>query len=285
MSCRYVCRTGVLETALAASIPVWVQVLPASPRVPSQLILHGAQRLALARSPVLARARAEIKAGGSRAEYRSRLPDPELTLGAQNLPADTLALNQSGMSTLGFGLSQKFPPPGKLGLIHRQLERDADALRYRRMNLKTAIVRAVRSAWLALYYDGREIEVLHENQVLYHRIDEAALARHRSLLLRPSGRALGAPAYDKTDRVDVFERAAAHRVDPGMPVTRKHSFDGIQTCQERRKPLAQPLVYAPAARDARQDIQVPLAHSVRAGADTLVDVPHYFSHLFRGSLA
>ncbi|MDE2090213.1 MAG: TolC family protein, partial [Gammaproteobacteria bacterium] len=125
--------------------------------IPSPLTLRDAQRLALAHSPALAQARAEIEAGRSKAEYRSQLPDPELTLGAQNLPANTLALNQSGMSMLGIGLSQKFPPPGKLGLIHRQLERDTDVLRYRRLNLKAGVVRAVRRAWLTLYYDDRAL--------------------------------------------------------------------------------------------------------------------------------
>ena len=148
--------------------------------IPSPLTLRAAQRLALARSPVLAQARAEIEAGRSKAEYRSQLPDPELTLGAQNLPANTLALNQSGMSMLGIGVSQRFPPPGKLGLIHRQLERDADVLRYRRLNLKAGVVRAVRRAWLALYYDDRALEVLHENRAVYRRIEQAALARYRA---------------------------------------------------------------------------------------------------------
>ncbi len=177
---RYVCRTVVLVTALATSVPVWAQVLRLSGLISSPLTLHNAQRLALARSPALAQARAEIEAGQSKAEYRGQLPDPVLTLGAQNLPADTLALDQSGMSMLGVGLSQKFPPPGKLGLIHRKLERDAAVLRYRMLNLKAGVVRAVRRAWLALYYDDRALDVLHDSQALYHQIEGAALVRYRA---------------------------------------------------------------------------------------------------------
>ncbi len=199
---KYVFRTVILATALITAIPAWARVLesasakphptraasdamgseasPAAGRIPSSLTLDDALQLALARSPALARAQAEIEAGRSKAEYRSQLPDPVLTLGAQNLPADTLALDQSGMSMLGIGLSQKFPPPGKLGLIHRQLERDTAVLRYRMQNLKAGVVRAVRRAWLALYYDDRALDVLHENQTLYRRIEQATLARYRA---------------------------------------------------------------------------------------------------------
>ena len=202
MSYRYDFRTVVFAIALIASVPAWAQTLepalaelpqirgtsmswdrsvaPAAGPIPSPLTMHDAQRLALARSPALAQARAEIEAGRSKAEFRSQLPDPVLTLGAQNLPADTLALNQSGMSMLGIGLSQKFPPPGKLRFIHRQLEWDTAVLRYRMQNLRAGVVRAVRRAWLALYYDDRALKVLHENQALYRRIAQVALARYRA---------------------------------------------------------------------------------------------------------
>ncbi|MDA8363018.1 MAG: TolC family protein, partial [Gammaproteobacteria bacterium] len=147
MLCRYACRTVALATAITLNVPVWAQASPAGhwvPRqttgvstsgypvaadsIPSSLTLDEALQLALARSPVLAQARAEIEAGRNKVEYDSQLPDPALTLDAQNLPASTLALNQSGMSMLGIGVSQKFPPPGKLGLIRRRLEQDTNAL-------------------------------------------------------------------------------------------------------------------------------------------------------------
>ncbi|MHB1951433.1 MAG: TolC family protein, partial [Acidiferrobacteraceae bacterium] len=169
------------ESLLYAAV---LSVVPALARaavaIPSPLTLHDAQRLAVARSPLLAESRAEIEASRNSAEYHSQLPDPELTLGAQNLPANTLALDQSGMSMLGVGLSQKFPPPGKLGLIHRQLKRDTGVLRYQRLNLEAGVVRAVRRAWLALYYDERALKNIRQNRALYRQMEQVVLSRYRS---------------------------------------------------------------------------------------------------------
>ncbi len=243
MSSRYVCRTVVLVAALATSVPVWARILRSSGLIPSPLTLHNALRLALARSPALAQARAEIEAGQSEEKYRSQLPDPVLTLGAQNLPADTLALNQSGMSMLGIGLSQKFPPPGKLGLIHRQLERDTAVLRYRMQNLKAGVVRAVRRAWLALYYDDHALHILHENQALYRRIEQVALSRYRA------GRGQAADvlkarlaAEDLIDQEDAWRskrRQAQSRLAQLLDLP---SFDGITVAQTfPRLPAIPPL--------------------------------------------
>ena len=282
MLCRYACRTVALATAITLNVPTWAQASPAGHRVPRQtagvstsgypdavdaadsipspLTLRAAQRLALTRSPVLAQARAEIEAGRNKAEYRNQLPDPALTLDAQNLPASTLELNQSGMSMLGIGVSQKFPPPGKLGLIRRRLEQDTNALRFRKLNLKAGIVRAVRRIWLELYYDDRVLAILAENRTLYRQAKQAALVRYRA------GRGLAADVLevqiaadkliDREDRWRARRRQAQNRLAQWLALPSNDHFAVAQSFPHLpavppRSALLQGLVHHPAV--AAQD--------------------------------
>ncbi len=279
---KYVFRTVILATALITAIPAWARVLesasakphptraasdamgpeasPAAGRIPSSLTLDDALQLALARSPVLAQARAEIEAGRNKVEYDSQLPDPALTLDAQNLPASTFALNQSGMSMLGIGVSQKFPPPGKLGLIRRRLEQDTNALRFRKLNLKAGIVRAVRRIWLELYYDDRVLAILAENRTLYRQAKQAALVRYRA------GRGLAADVLevqiaadkliDREDRWRARRRQAQNRLAQWLALPSNDHFAVAQSFPHLpavppRSALLQGLVHHPAV--AAQD--------------------------------
>jgi hypothetical protein len=87
----------------AAVVPV---VVPAQ----AILTLAEAERLALEQAPALARSQAEVSASRERTVYAGELPDPQLTLGALNVPTDSYRLDQEDMTMLMLGVRQALPP-------------------------------------------------------------------------------------------------------------------------------------------------------------------------------
>lgn len=91
------------------------------------LSLAEVQRLAVERQPLLEGLSAQVAAARERAVSARQLPDPQLKLGVQNLPADSAdawRLNRDSMTQSTVGLAQEFPLAGK-----RELKSQAEALK------------------------------------------------------------------------------------------------------------------------------------------------------------
>ncbi|MHB8453813.1 MAG: TolC family protein [Acidiferrobacterales bacterium] len=196
---------GILLTLLLCAAPV-ARAVDAKSGV--DLTLTEAERLALAHAPVLERARADVAAAAERPAYEGRLPDPQLTLSAINVPTDSFSLSQDSMTMVGIGLRQVFPPGHTLRL---RTERAQDELERERMRLDIArrtLLKQVRSAWLDLYFAEASQRLLAAQREVARRDLAAAEGRYRAA--QESERSL---LEARAELARLEERAATRRAE------------------------------------------------------------------------
>ncbi len=158
----------------------WLLMLLAVPGAAAELTLRDAERLALEQAPMLARARANVAASAERVVYEGRLPDPQLSLGAINVPTDSFSLREEDMTMAMVGVRQAFPPGDTLALRTRRAEREHARSEARLEVERRNLLRQVRAAWLELYFANRALEVLTATRALASRDLEAAEGRYRA---------------------------------------------------------------------------------------------------------
>lgn len=144
------------------------------------LTLDEAERLALERAPGLARARAGVAAAAERVVYEGRLPDPQLTLGAVNVPADSFSFRQEDMTMSMIGVRQAFPPGDTLNIRTRRAEQELARERARLEIERRNLLRQVRALWFDLYLAHQSLKILDASRQLARRDLEAAEGRYRA---------------------------------------------------------------------------------------------------------
>lgn len=146
----------------------------------AELTLARAETLALERAPSLARLQSNVAAASERVAYAGQLPDPALTLGAINVPTDSLSLTEDDMTMVGIGLRQAFPPGDARAQRTRAasagVEREAARLEAGRRRL----LREVRAAWLEVYAAETSLRLVDELRRLARRDLESAEGRYRA---------------------------------------------------------------------------------------------------------
>jgi outer membrane protein TolC len=153
---------------------------PLTAMAQSPLSLAEGERLALEQAPGLARAHTSVAAAAERVTYEGRLPDPQLTLGAINVPANSFSFREEDMTMKMIGVRQAFPPGDTLNIRTRraeqQLAREQARLEIGRRNL----LRQVRAFWFDLYLANQSLKILEESRQLARRDLEAAEGRYRA---------------------------------------------------------------------------------------------------------
>lgn len=144
------------------------------------LTLARAERLALERAPWLAHHRANVDAAAERVVYEARLPDPQLTLGTVNVPADSLSLREEDMTMLMVGVRQSFPPGDTLALKSRRAEKELTREETRAEAERRNLLRQVRQTWLELYFQQESLRLLQVSRRLQQKQLEAAEGRYRA---------------------------------------------------------------------------------------------------------
>jgi outer membrane protein TolC len=162
---------GILIIQLAAVSSVLAE---------SELTLAEAERLALEHAPWLQHHRTNADAAAERAVYESRLPDPQLVLGALNVPTDTWKLDQEDMTMTMVGIRQSFPPGNTLALKSRRAEKELTREEAKVEAERRNLLRQVRQAWLELYFQQESLRLLHESRRLQQKQLEAAEGRYRA---------------------------------------------------------------------------------------------------------
>jgi len=135
-------------------------------------------QVALERNPTIQAANYKRIAADNRAEYAGWLPDPMLSAAVLNAPRTSLSLDETPMSSLALGLSQRIPWPGELSA-------KADIARLH-VDIKTAdlmahrdnIVRQVTHYYYDYSYWTLIETVLAESQQLIGNIIEVAQTRY-----------------------------------------------------------------------------------------------------------
>lgn len=166
---------ALLAAVLALAVPpVAAQAGPGD-----TLTLERAESRALASHPSLEELSARIRAAEARSVAAGELPDPRLSVGASNVPADTFELDQDPMTQVKVGLSQDFPPPGTLDLREQQEAQKGAAYRARLAETRAELKRRVRTAWLERFYLDRSLAELDENLILFEELLAIARSQYR----------------------------------------------------------------------------------------------------------
>lgn len=142
------------------------------------LTLAEAERLALESDPLTRRYGAQAQAYAEQAVADAQLPDPSLTLGAQNLPTDNFDATQDDMTMLQLGVRQMFPPGATLQQRAAQTSALSDAETARAEEQKRKVLNELRLSWLEWFYQVRAIETVKKSRVLLQQLAQATQSQY-----------------------------------------------------------------------------------------------------------
>jgi outer membrane protein TolC len=146
----------------------------------AELTLPDAERLALEHAPWYAHHRTNLDAAAERVVFENTLPDPQLTVGAVNVPTDSFRLDQEDMTMVMVGVRQAFPPGDTLALKQRRAERELDREQARLEIERRNVLRQVRTTWLELYLQERSLALIQEVRHVLRAQAQAAENRYRA---------------------------------------------------------------------------------------------------------
>ncbi|MCX8049820.1 MAG: TolC family protein [Methylohalobius sp.] len=142
------------------------------------LTLSAALEQAERANPKLSAIRARYQALLAIPPQEGSLPDPEISFSAMSLPVDTFDTGQEDMTQLQFGISQRFPFPGKLSLKQEAAEQEAEAAGDDVKELRLKLRRDVEVRWWRLFYLDRALAIVATNQNLLRQFVEIAKTRY-----------------------------------------------------------------------------------------------------------
>jgi outer membrane protein TolC len=189
----------------AAVVPV---VVPAQ----AILTLAEAERLALEQAPALARSQAEVSASRERTVYAGALPDPQLTLGALNVPIDSYRLDQEDMTVLMLGVRQALPPGDTRRLRTQRAEQDVVRDQARLETERRAVRKQVRLTWLELHFAEQSLQLLEKSRALARRDVATAEARYRAAQETPRALLRARQAVARLNEREPMLRAQVRRL-------------------------------------------------------------------------
>ncbi|MFC6673783.1 TolC family protein [Marinobacterium aestuariivivens] len=134
------------------------------------LTLLQAEQIALARDAESSRLNLLGEAADHQAVAERQLPDPRLSLGAQNLPTDTFSFDQEPMTQLRLALTQQFPAGDSLQLAGNRRQLGGDVQRQQRRDRQLKILEGVRLAWLELLHWQHAQNILREDAQLFRQL-------------------------------------------------------------------------------------------------------------------
>ncbi len=144
------------------------------------LSLEHAVALALDADPWLGGSRELETALREEAVAAGALPDPELSLLALNLPAQSFDIGQENMTQLAVGLSQQFPRGKTRALSRRQKETLAAMEPMRRADRRAALRATVIELYLEAYLAQASRSLIEGDRALFEQLVDAAEAQYTS---------------------------------------------------------------------------------------------------------
>jgi len=173
------CGRAVLFALLSATA-VWSQQTTGPADAQGILLsLDDAVAIALGENAGLAALDARAAALDSVPAQAGAMPDPMFGINAMNLPTDTFDFDQEPMTQLALSFSQAIPFPGKRQLMREVAQYEATAALSQIDERYLTLTSEVRSAWWALFYLDRTLEIIDQNQSLMRDFVEVAEAKYR----------------------------------------------------------------------------------------------------------
>ncbi len=171
-------RPRILSTMLFFATICLANAVCAAPRAP--LSLSQAEILAAHGNPSLQGLRQAAIALRHEAVAVGQLPDPQLSLGAGNVPLNTFSLRQQQMSVVQFGVKQSFPPWGELTARRRKARYMARAAAETGYERRAEVIFLLRQAWFAALYAHKAAAAVAREERLARETLAAARARYRA---------------------------------------------------------------------------------------------------------
>ncbi len=131
------------------------------------LDLKQAEKLAVQSDPSIESFKATSRSFEEESYADDTLPDPKLRLGASNLPVDTFALGQEGMTQLKVGIQQSFPAGDTLEIKQQQSKFLSSSALALASDAELKILRDVRETYLNLYYEISAHQIILETKNLF----------------------------------------------------------------------------------------------------------------------
>lgn len=217
----FVDRTCAWLVAAALALPAFDFVHAAD----APLTLDAARQLAADRSRRLVGQDALVAAARERATASTRLPDPTLRVGVNNLPvtgADRFSLTQDFMTMRSIGVAQEFTREAKRKARQTRFEREADAVASAQAATRAEIDREVAVAWLERHFEeARHRLLLRQREEVRLQVEaaEALLKGARGspadvLSARSQVEQLGDRLAESDQRIAVATNALARWIGP-----------------------------------------------------------------------
>jgi outer membrane protein TolC len=146
----------------------------------ADLTLAEAERAAIERDAMLREMRAQGAAMRERAVMDGELMDPQLRVGAVNVPVDSFNLDEEDMTMLEVGIAQEFTPGKSRQLSRRQMQQLATAMDATALDRERIVRRDVRKLWTQLAYIDAARGALNEQASWVEQLRQSARARYAS---------------------------------------------------------------------------------------------------------
>ncbi|MFZ2053430.1 MAG: TolC family protein [Candidatus Aminicenantales bacterium] len=169
-------KTNIFLLVLAVALNALPAFSQNEPR--ENPILSGLIKEALENNPRLEAAVQRTLAAEKTIPQSGALPDPQLTLGAINLPVNSFAFNQEPMTGKLVSLMQMFPFPGKLALATDMAEYEAAAVRLQQAEVRNQVIELVKRLYYDLYAIDRARETIERNKALMEQFVQVAEVKY-----------------------------------------------------------------------------------------------------------
>lgn len=167
---RYLLLAGLL----LFSAPVMAQDRIEDRAVPAVLALDQAIAWALEKSPLLAASRSRADAATASRSQAGALPNPELSIEAENIYGDYDGTDDAEIT---YGLSQLVELPGKRGNRVRMAESEKTRIHYERDAAQLDLIRDVTIAYAELVTAQEELALLEEERALATEVRDSVAAK------------------------------------------------------------------------------------------------------------
>jgi cobalt-zinc-cadmium efflux system outer membrane protein len=129
-------------------------------------------------NPEILAARSRFETATKKPSQAGTLPEPTASLTNFGVGHPFSRLNGSNFAFQGFGVSQEFPFPGKLGLASEQAKREAESEQQNYRSVVLAVTARLKVAWYEWAAVQNAIYLTKQNRDLLSRFEEIARNRY-----------------------------------------------------------------------------------------------------------
>ncbi|MCP4582185.1 MAG: TolC family protein [candidate division Zixibacteria bacterium] len=141
-------------------------------------VLDSLVQIALEKNPDIVAAETDYQAAQYNRKASGWLPDPTISITGSNLPHRSLSLDQTPMSGVSIGFSQKIPWPGKLSKIKNIAGLNAQNKKISISAWKNRVTREVKSAYFDFAYWSLTEAIIDENILMMKSLTEIAQTKY-----------------------------------------------------------------------------------------------------------